>query len=301
MGTSEETVPNFDLALVIISDVDACLIDGHTYSAGAAGDAVAELGRCGVPLVLCSSKTRAELEALREHLGIGHPFISENGAALHLPEGYFRFDVPGALRVGSTDVVVFGRPYAEVVGTLHHAAGAAGIRIQGFSDMSVEQVAAACGLSLDAADLAKRRDYDEPFRVIEPDPTARSRLSQALRDADMRVVAGGRFDHAIGDSDKGRAAAFLGRLYRTAFGPTTTVGLGDAMNDVPLLRSVDIPVIVRSASKGATAEVHEGVPWARVTSSEGPAGWREAVLSILDERRRLWRGDAPAFATPEIR
>lgn len=289
---------NFDLALVIISDVDACLIDGHTYSARTAGEAVARLNRCGVPLVLCSSKTRAELEELRQQLGLECPFISENGAALHVPEGYFPFEIPGALRIGSGDVVVFGRVYAQVVAMLHDAAQAAGVRVEGFSDMSVEQVAAETGLSLHAASLAKRREYDEPFRVVEPDADASSRLSHALRDAGVRVMAGGRFDHATGEADKGRATAFLRRLYRKAFGPMTTVGFGDALNDVPLLRSVDVPIIVRGPS---AAQVHEEVPWARITSSPGPAGWRQAVLSILEERTRVWHGDTavPGAAAPD--
>lgn len=161
--------------------------------------------------------------------------------------------------------------------------------------MSIEEVAAASGLSRRAASLAKRRDYDEPFRMADSDPAARSRLLLALRDAGVRVLSGGRFDHAIGDADKGRAAAFLRRLYRKAFGPTTTVGLGDALNDAPLLRSVDVPIIVRGPS---SPQVHQEVPWARVTQPEGPAGWREAVLSILEERTRVWRGDTAGHAAP---
>jgi mannosyl-3-phosphoglycerate phosphatase len=284
-----------DLALVIVSDVDGCLIDCHTYSARTTRDAVAELACHGVPLVLCSSKTRAELEELRLRLGISdQPFISENGAAVHVPDGYFPFEIPGARRNGGgEDVVVFGRPYDEVVGSLLRAAEVAAVRVEAFSAMSVAQVAAACGLSRRAARLAKRRHYDEPFRIADPDPAARSRLLAALEDAGVRVLSGGRFDHAIGDADKGRAAAFLRRLYRKAFGPTTTVGLGDALNDAPLLRSVDVPIIVRGPS---SLQVHQEVPWARITEAEGPAGWREAVVSILEERTKVWRGDTPIDA-----
>ncbi len=133
--------------------------------------------------------------------------------------------------------------------------------------MSIEEVAAACGLSPRAASLAKQRHYDEPFRIVDPDPAARSRLLLTLQDAGVRVLSGGRFDHAIGDADKGRAAAFLRRLYRKAFGPTTTVGLGDALNDAPLLRSVDVPIIVRGPS---SVQLEQEVPWARVRCPRAP-------------------------------
>ena len=51
--------------------------------------------------------------------------------------GYFRFPADGGRRDGRHDV--------------------------GFADLSVEQVASVCGLTVAQATLAKRRDYDEPF------------------------------------------------------------------------------------------------------------------------------------------
>ena len=121
---------------------------------------------------------------------------------------------------------------------------------------------------------------------------AELRLEDALRGEGIRVVAGGRFHHAIGGADKGIATTILRHLYRTAWGPVTTVGLGDALNDVPLLRAVDVPVIVRgAASNSATLAVQHEIPWARVTRSRGPAGWAEAVQEIIDQRTRVWCGD----------
>ena len=79
---------NANLALVIVTDVDACLVDRETYSHEAAADALEALRRSDVPIVLCSSKTRAELIALQQTLGIAHPFISENGGAVDVPVGY---------------------------------------------------------------------------------------------------------------------------------------------------------------------------------------------------------------------
>ena len=68
------------------------------------------------------------------------------------------------------------------------------------------------------------------------------------------------------------------------------MGLGDALNDVPLLRSVDLPVVVRSSSEDVTREVHEMVPWAQVTDAVGPLGWQAAVLKVVAERMQICEG-----------
>jgi predicted mannosyl-3-phosphoglycerate phosphatase (HAD superfamily) len=64
-------------------------------------------------------------------------------------------------------------------------------------------------------------------------------------------------------------------------------GLGDGLNDVPMLREVDLPIIVRSETNGATGRMLRKVPTAQVTNACGPAGWAEAVTSLLDG----WHGD----------
>ncbi|MFB3136761.1 MAG: HAD hydrolase family protein [Nitrospirales bacterium] len=67
--------------LVIFTDLDGSLLDTETYRFDAARAALEELTARQVPLVLCTSKTRAEVEPLRQELGITDPFIVENGGA----------------------------------------------------------------------------------------------------------------------------------------------------------------------------------------------------------------------------
>lgn len=281
---------DLDLALVVVSDVDATLVDAN-YSAAVSAGTIRRLHDRGVPLVLCSSKTRTELESLRRAMGIDDPFIAENGAVLCVPDDYFPFDIPTAGQEGGYQSVKFGRPHSQVLSLLKRAAFEAGTSIVAMSEMTVEAISAETGLSAEAARLARQRECDEPFRVLDREPTARHRLLWQLKEAGLRVVEGGRYDHAVLGADKGLATAFLRRLYRKAFGALTLVGLGDAMNDVPFLRCVDLPIIVRSESSDNTARMQQMIPWAKVTQLPGPAGWRVAVERVLDERVRIWEGD----------
>lgn len=282
--------------LVVFSDLDGTLLDRYTYAADAAIEGLARLAHERIPLVFCSSKTRAEIQLVQQALGISHPFISENGGALYIPDGYFTFELFEARRIPGYSVVEYGRPYAEVVEALHGAASRLKINVVGFSDMSVAEVARECQLPLLQARLAKLREYDEPFRIVGSVAGARPRLYRALHAARLGWIGGGRFEHAGALVDKGIAVKRLTALYERATGPCLTVGLGDAPNDVSLLSQVDLPVVVRTDDQRASREVLAKVPAAMLTRAAGPAGWAEAVVEIVDDVGR-GRLTAPALAS----
>jgi len=267
---------------VVFTDVDGTLIEHSSYSVQPARAALAGPARRRVPIVLCSSKTRAEVERLQEDLGTAHPFTTENGGAVFVPRGYFPFPLPGTRRLAAYDVVELGRPYGEVVAALRGASARSGVEVVGFHDMSVEEVARDAGLSLADARLAKLREYDEPFRLIHPGERGIAPLVRAMSAAGLQHTAGGRYHHAGGDTDKGLAAGVLLRFFSKAYGDVVTVGLGDGLNDVPLLRAVQVPIVVSNAASGATSEVLRRVTGARVTRRDGPDGWSEAISELLD-------------------
>jgi mannosyl-3-phosphoglycerate phosphatase family protein len=277
------------MPLFIVTDLDGTLLDSKTYDVGPARDVLVRVTQAGIPLVLCSSKTRAEIEALQKRLAIHHPFIAENGGAIVAPLGYFDRVPPDAAIDGGRFVWPLGRPYQEVVRALREVAAEARVQYVGFSDMTVGDVAEECGLPVLDAQLAKLREFDEPFRLLDPDPTLRSRFLKALHRRGLKAVSGGRFDHVTGDADKGKAVVALRTLIPDRIGPVVLAGLGDDFNDVSMLREVDLPVIVRSEMNGATGRMLRKVPTAHVTDACGPAGWAEAVTSLLDR----WRDDAP--------
>jgi len=108
--------------VIVFSDVDGVLLHPSSQSMARAAAAFARLTDEPVSLVLCSLKTRAELEVLLQQLGLRQPFIAEAGAAVFVPRWYFP-PPPHAVRtVAGYDVIEFGRPYDEVVRKLTQAA-----------------------------------------------------------------------------------------------------------------------------------------------------------------------------------
>jgi mannosyl-3-phosphoglycerate phosphatase family protein len=235
--------------------------------------------------VLCSSKTRAEVEHLSQDLAITHPFISERGSAVFVPDAYFAFEVPGAREMSGYHTVEFGRPYSAVVETLKRTAGRLGIEVRAFSDMSVEEVARECNIPLLQARLAKLREYAELFRILDPGLAVRERLVQALHNAHFRCIAGGRYHHIGADVDAAVGVHLLRTLYRRARGSIVTVGVEDAAADSGLLQCMEYPVIVRGNERRAQRRTRQEPRTARVTQAAGAAGWAEAVTDIVCKHR----------------
>jgi mannosyl-3-phosphoglycerate phosphatase len=281
---AEQSQVKPEARLVIFTDLDGTLLDHETYSHTPATEALDLLERKGIPLILCSSKTRAEIELIQLDLRLRHPFISENGGAVFMPRGYFRFTPEGTRKIEGYEVLESGAPYWQLVEALHHISAELGIRVVGFSDMSVEEVAQDCKLSPMEARLAKLREYDEPFRILGSSPAARSRLFDALHKAGLRCTRGGRYYHVTGVADKGLAIRTLRSLYAQAWGNVLAVGLGDSLNDLSLLQEVDIPIVVRNPAGGAATRLLRMVPTARLTNAPGPSGWNEAILEVVGQK-----------------
>lgn len=263
--------------VIVFSDLDGTLLDYDTYSFAAADLALRLLRQRAIPLIICSSKTRSEIEVVRAALGNTDPFIAENGGAVFIPKGYFPLEFSRAKKTQEYDIVEFGVPYPRLLRIFGRIKNRFPGKLRGFSDLSVADIASLAGLSTDESALAKRREYDEPFFLTDLTVLEAAR-SMAARSG-LSVVRGGRFFHLMGRNDKGRAARFLQSAYAESSGlPVSSIGLGDSANDLPLLESVDFPVLVQKPGGGYDAI---SVPHLYYARGEGPKGWCAALLDVL--------------------
>ena len=264
--------------IIIFTDLDGTLLHPRTYSFGEARSALELMRQRDIPLVLCSSKTRAEIEVYRRRLENYHPFISENGGGVFIPDGYFPSFADGERQNGYR-LRRFGSPYQELRNALTDLRERLAIKVRGFGDMSVREIAYVSGLSEAEAALAKMRDFDEPI-IFEGSGEQADVFLRAIEDRGYRWTRG-RFHHITGENDKGRAATFLNDLYEKQYGPIRTIGIGDSLNDLPLLRAVDQPVLVQK--ENGTYE--EGISLSNLIRADGigPRGWNRAVMGLLSE------------------
>ncbi len=269
-------------AIIVFSDLDGTLLD-ENYSFEAAEHALQTLAANDIPLILCSSKTRSEIELYRKRLDNRHPFISENGGGIFIPENYFPHDPPGVRsRLRREDgylVISLGTPYERLRQALDRLRRE-GFRVTGFGDLPVEEVARRTSLPREEALLCMRRDFDEPF-FFDGDAEDEEKLSASVRAMGLNMTRGV-FRHILGDNDKGKAVDILAGVYRSLYGEITTIALGDSPNDLPMLKRVDYAVAVRRPDGGHHPSLD--LPGLARADGVGPEGWRQSVLSLLAER-----------------
>jgi len=268
------------LRLVLFTDLDGTLLDAATYRYDTARPALDRLRECRIPLIICTSKTRAEVEYLRRELDNRDPFIVENGGALYIPDGYFQDHPTGSCRRDGYCVLELGVPCSRLRKALRQIETMVGVTLTGFEDMSTEVVARVTGLAQPDAERARQREYDEPF-LIEGSRKSLEAICEAAEQLGLTVLSGSRFHHLVGGTDKGRACRLLIEHYRNEWGDVTTAGIGDDLNDWPMLEVVDRPFLVERPEGGYAASVAiEGLTRLR---GIGPDGWKKGVSRLLEE------------------
>jgi len=265
--------------LIIFTDLDGTLLDRNTYTFEPAEPALNLIRKNGIPLVLSSSKTRDEIELYRKRLGNDHPFVSENGGGVFIPKNYFSFPFPYDRELDEYFVLELGTFYPQIVEVLESVKRETGIKIKGFSDLTEEELTSLCGLSLKEAEFAKNREYDEPF-IVEGGEGEIEIIRRKIEEKKMNYVWGGKFHHILGKNDKGKAVEILKELYENEFFSISTVGIGDGLNDLPMLVAVDYPIFLKEGD-GSSPEVLSTVQNLTIANGAGPWAWNDAVLSIL--------------------
>jgi mannosyl-3-phosphoglycerate phosphatase len=258
--------------VVVFSDVDGVLRAPSAEALARARRALRQLETAGVGLVLCSMKTRAELELLQQELGLRQPFLAESGSAAFIPSGYFGYRPPDASERSGYEVLEFGPPYAEVIGILRATAAKLGVAIRGFSEMPLDAVAEACGVPLLRARLATLREYVEPFTVLDDSQSARTRLLRALASAGLETVTRGNYDYLGGVMDHVPGVRALRGLYDRTHGRVLAIGLVDSLSTGSLLPATDARVLLRGDEQEA--------------GSIDAGTWADGLLQAVDELRR---------------
>lgn len=249
--------------IVVYADGDAVATAGHAACEMAA-TALMQLDAAQAAVVLCSGRTRAEVEFLQQKLGLHDPMICEYGGAVFIPDGYFGRDIPNARTVAGHVAIEFGRPYADVVDVLRRTAARVGVTIVAFHEMSIAEVARELGVTLLEGRLAKLREYGELFRVAGG-TADRSRLFKALRSVGLQCGAGHRFDFVGVPVDYAVGLNLLNRLYRAAHGTILRAAVGVTDGD-------DTPA--------GLVDHHERVPHADAASSLGVVAWAETIVEV---------------------
>jgi len=268
---------------LVVSGIDGGLLDALTRDYDPARPAIAALAHLGVPLVLCSGRTRAEVAFVSRIFGLDAPMIVENGALLLVPAGHLREGVPGGERDGEWHVIRLGPPRATLRVALEEIAAAAEVRVRLLSEMTSAERLRRGALASLLGPTPAAREYTEPFLLEREDD--REKLARAAEARGLRLARGQSFWHLCGGADKGLAVRTLLALYEREGRAAEAIGLGCWQVDLPMLRAVQRPIVLPGPGSRVEPTLAAGVPRAERAWQGGPRGWNDAVLAALTGRR----------------
>jgi mannosyl-3-phosphoglycerate phosphatase len=253
---------------IIFTDLDGTLLDHYSYSYQAAKPALSMIKGKKIPLVFVSSKTKDEIVNLQSRMGFrSMPFVVENGSGIFIPKRFFS-DLPQG------GVIKFGKTYDEIVKIVKDISKKYGYIIKGYHNLTDQNLERLTGLSGEDLKRSRNRLFSLP---LLSDVEAERIILPEINTYGLKILHGGRFMHLLGETDKGKAVQIIrARLPGSSW---ISIGLGDSLNDLELLKAVEIPVLLRKYDGKYDESIK--VPNMIVSLNSGPQGWNECVLKII--------------------
>jgi mannosyl-3-phosphoglycerate phosphatase len=257
--------------VVVVTDIDASLLESGTRSLHDERAALDFLTARGIPLVINSSRTRAEIERLHRTLRLQTPFISEQGSALFVPHGSLPLVPSYAHPSVGGGVIEFGRRYYEVVEALRLASHELGVEIVGFAELTIEDVARELGVPV----------VEELFRIVGETEARRRRLAKALRRRGLRCVRVGAHHLVTAAPDRAASLWALKAMWTEVWDEPLVIGLADSEDDIAWVRHADVAIFVQHDGANVPSRVLSKLPSIHVARSRGRAGWSEAIFECV--------------------
>ncbi len=255
---------------IVVTDLDGTLLDHKTYEYTPASHAIKELEKHDIPIILNSSKTRAEILEIRSKLNNQEPFVCENGGVLCGISSE-----PNDLESNpKLDIQYLGTPRSQFLESLGSIKEKLHLKYEGFADASVDDVVQWTGLTPSDAQKAMNREATEPLWWQDTE-LALEKLRQELKEFKLQCVKGGRFHHVMGNFNKASCFAKFKAYYSQHWlEEVQVIALGDSQNDLPMLEQADRAIVI-PAKHGPTLKPNNKSVF--FASKSGPYGWQEGI------------------------
>lgn len=266
---------------LLFTDLDGTLLDLETYSADKVKESVDRLKKSGVSIIFCSSKTWAEQEYYLAELQLDEPVIVENGSGIILPNKT-DIEIPGQTEIiHGKKVIILGKKYKEVVKAIESSKEETNSEFKCYNNLTIDEIAELTGLTTEAAQKAKARDFSETLFNAKIDTEDYNQFEKAIKSHGFQCISGSRYVTVSGiESNKGTAVSMLIEAYAAGYVEVKSIGIGDSRNDFEMLESVQFPYLVKRQDNSWADVDTENIS---KISAVGPDGWNIMVEEILAE------------------
>ena len=253
----------------VVSDVDGTLMD-HSYDLTPAKETIKMLQELSIPVILCTSKTAAEVNVIRKELNLNDPYIVENGGAIY---GESLNKVNGK--------IILGEKYKILENILKLISKEIDFDLKPLNNLSDQEATDLTGLRGHSLELMRDRHWSMPF--LNPPESKVEKLFISCKKYNVEIFRGNRMSHMLSiHSNKGKAIIALKQYVSNP--NIKIIGLGDSPNDLPLLLNADYKIIIPSPS-GPNFKLLDELKDYKFTLACKPNGygWRDEINNLINK------------------
>ena len=256
-------------SLWVVSDVDGTLMD-HSYDLTPAKETIKKLQKLSVPVILCTSKTAAEVKVIRKELNLTDPYIVENGAAIY---GESLKKVNGK--------IILGEKYETLEDILNLISKEIDYKLIPLNKLTNQEATELTGLEGISLTLMRDRHWSMPF--LNPPSFLEKRIDICSKKFKVDIFKGNRMSHLLSiNSNKGKAINALKKYSNKE--DIRIIGLGDSPNDLPLLLNSDIKVVIPGID-GPNLSLIDKLKGLEFTIASEPNGygWKNEINKLINK------------------
>ena len=255
-------------SLWVVSDVDGTLMD-HSYDLTPAKETIKLLQELSIPVILCTSKTAAEVEIIRKQLNLSDPYIVENGAAIY-----------GECLKKVNGEIILGEEYGKLEKILSNISNEINYDLVPLNNISDKEATALTGLKGNSLNLMRDRHWSMPF--LNPPESKEEEINFCCKRLNVEIFKGNRMSHMLSiNSNKGKAIKALKKYSNNP--NIQIIGLGDSPNDLPLLLNSDYKIVI-PGSDGPNLELLEKLNHHKFILATEPNGygWKSEINKLIN-------------------
>ena len=253
----------------VVSDVDGTLMD-HAYDLTPAKETIKLLQELSIPVILCTSKTSAEVKVIRKQLNLFDPYIVENGAAIY-----------GETLNNQNGEIILGEKYKILEDILSYISKEINYDLIPLNNISDIEATKLTGLKGNSLDLMRDRHWSMPF--LNPPENLDEQIKICCKKFKVEIFRGNRMSHLLSiNSDKGKAINELKKYSNNQ--NIRIIGLGDSPNDLPLLLNSDFKVVIPSTN-GPNLELLKKLNDCKYILASEPNGygWKIEINKLINK------------------
>lgn len=221
---------------LFFTDLDLTVIDENYAFKEEAINCLQKAASKNFVIIFASSKTLSEQEYFSKKLRIPIIYIVENGSEICLPQDVLENNShkKGCRKYVLSDISI--SYIHKILFTLSKKHK----NLKFYENSTLKEIEYFTGLPEYLAKLAKNRLYTETiFSGFTP------AIEEHLKTQSLSIQKGSRFITIGGHTDKGKAAQkLISIISNMGYRLKRIIGVGDGMNDIPLLKTVNEPYIV---------------------------------------------------------